>query len=225
MGMFDTVVIEGLKLDLPRKVKEFLKEKNSSIPLEFQTKDLENSLSTYKIDKNKQFWYSDRVPTGKKIKWNLPNFFEKNNSILEEIYWKVKRFKFKHNEETLIDECKEVLKKENITSTIFLYSYDLIVDRYLSLDYEVKIINGKVSSIKLKKWEIESDKQAQERVKRDLEFQEKLDKQNYIVSKRRSSPFYPLVREVYNPIIFFSRLYLQSIGNSLVKLSYKLNKL
>jgi hypothetical protein len=50
MGMFDTVIVEGLKLKAPKEVFSYLKTNNSEFPVEFQTKDLENFLGNYKIN-------------------------------------------------------------------------------------------------------------------------------------------------------------------------------
>ena len=67
MGMFDTVIIEGLKLEQPKEIAAYLKSIDAVITNDFQTKDLDNCLGTYKIDSSGQLFEATRVPTGKKI--------------------------------------------------------------------------------------------------------------------------------------------------------------
>ena len=73
MGMFDTVVIEGLKLpNLPKDINTFLKSVNETVPSNLQTKDLDNCLSTYIIKENAQSLTTVRSGSGGTISYYGP---------------------------------------------------------------------------------------------------------------------------------------------------------
>ena len=79
MGLFDTVIIEGLKLKAPREVTSFLKSNNAEFPKEFQTKDLDSAMSVYTIKENGNIYIEERIPTGKKIPFNYPSWSWNDN--------------------------------------------------------------------------------------------------------------------------------------------------
>ena len=90
MGLFDTIVNNGFKLKVPREVSSFLKANNAEIPDEFQTKDLDNCLTTFKLYPNGRLLELTRKPTGRKIKYKNPfEGWKDNRPLLEKIYHKI----------------------------------------------------------------------------------------------------------------------------------------
>jgi len=227
MGLFDTVIIEKLKLDYPPEVKSFLEARDAKFPTEFQTKDLECYMGLYKIDEDGQLWVQNRKPTGKKIPVTHPApFWENNYSFLEKLYWKAKNHSnlFKLADQEVTDEYEFVWEKDNSTVTAYLYDYILVKDKYLTLDYECIFVGGKLVSSRLKEWIIESDKDAADRAQRDLEYDIKWKKHSEERKKLVSSWYYPLLREIYNPLVFFIRLALQNTSSLLTNLSHRLSR-
>ena len=222
MGMFDTIIIEGLKLKAPKEVTSFLKANNAEFPKEFQTKDLDNVLDTYKLNAKGDVYREERKPTGKKIPYELPLLSWKDDRAwLERVYWKFKHKEYKKEDIKLIDETKPVFVKVKFTNTFTMLAVEDIGGRSLTLDYEVKVIDGKVKSTKLLEWSLESEKDAQKRKQDNDEFLLQMDK---TINKRRelrSKWYYPILKETYNPFIYFSRLAVQSICNSLIRWSYR----
>jgi len=222
MGMFDTIIVEGLKLKAPKEVTSFLKANNAELPTEFQTKDLDNVLGTYKLNAKGDVYKEERKPTGKKIPYeSLFLNWKDNRSYLERVYWKFKHKEYKKEDVKLIDETKPIFVKTKFTNTFTMLAVEDIGGRSLVLDYEVKVIDGKVKSTKLVEWSLESEKDAQKRKQDNDEFLLQMDK---TINKRRelrSKWYYPIIKETYNPFIFFSRLAVQSICNTLVRWSYR----
>jgi len=221
--MFDTIIVEGLKLKAPKEVTSFLKANNAEFPKEFQTKDLDNVLGTYKLNAKGDVYREERKPTGKKIPYDLPfKNWEDNRPWLERVYYK---FKYKnHTKEDikLIDETKPVFViVKKFTNTFTMLAVEDIGGRSLTLDYEVKVIDGKVKSTKLLVWSLESEKDAQKRKQDNDEFLLQMDK---TINKRRelrSKWYYPILKETYNPFIFFTRKAVQAACNALVRWSYR----
>jgi hypothetical protein len=222
MGMFDTIIVEGLKLKAPKEVTSFLKANNAELPTEFQTKDLDNVLGSYKLNAKGDVYREERRPTGKKIPYELPFLnWKDNRSYVERVYWKFKHKEYKKEDVKLIDETKPIFVKTKFTNTFTMLAVEDIGGRSLTLDYEVKVIDGKVKSTKLLEWSLESEKDAQKRKQDNDEFLLQMDK---TINKRRelrSKWYYPIIKETYNPFIFFSRLAVQSICNTLVRWSYR----
>jgi len=223
MGMFDTIIVEGLKLKTPKEVTSFLKANNAELPTEFQTKDLENSLGTYKLNAKGNVYREERKPTGKKIPYELPFLkWKDERAWLERVYWKYKHKEYKKEDIKLIDETKPVFViVKKFTNTFTMLAVEDIGGRSLTLDYEVKVIDGKVKSTKLLVWSLESEKDAQKRKQDNDEFLLQMDK---TINKRRelrSKWYYPILKETYNPFIFFSRLAVQSTCNALIRWSYR----
>ena len=223
MGMFDTIIIEGLKLKAPKEVTSFLKVNNAEFPTEFQTKDLDNVLGTYKLNAKGDVYIEERKPTGKKISYELPfKNWRDDRPWLERVYWKFKYEKYKDKEDTkLIDETKPVFVKVKFTNTFTMLAVEEVGGRSLVLDYDVKVIDGKVKSTKLVEWSLESEKDAQKRKQDNDEFVLQTDKKFAKRRELRSKWYYSILRETYNPFIFFSRLIVQSLCNALIRWSYR----
>jgi len=222
MGMFDTVIVEGLKLKAPKEVTSLIKANNAEFPTEFQTKDLENVLGTYKINAKGDIFIEERKPTGKKIPYDVPFLSWKDNrSWLERAYFKVKYKEHKEDKVKLINETKPIFVKTKLTNTFTMLAVEEIGGRRLFLDYKVKAIDGKVKSTKLLEFSLESEKDAQKRKQDDREFVLQTDR---VMAKHRELKtkwYYPILKETYNPFIFFSRLAVQAACNSIVRWSYR----
>ena len=221
MGMFDTVVVEGLKLKTSKEVKDFLKENNADLPNDFQTKDLDNTLSTFKIDKNYQLWASVPKETGKRISYgSLFSGWKDNRSFLERIYYKFK-YKSLGNVPKTRPELIYTWQKVKITNTIEIYSYKEINDRYLDVCFIAKIIDGKVKSIKQHTATIESVNESKKRKARNQEFDENMEKQFVRRKEFTSKWYYPVLKETWNPIVFFSRLLIQKVCQKINTWTYR----
>lgn len=218
MGMFDTVVIEGLKLPpLPKNVKTYLKTNNAELSNEYQTKDLDNCLSTYTIDKNGSMFATVYKPTGKKEPYkDIAGFFKDNRSVLEKLYYKFKFKKLDRTRPKFVDVRKPVREKVYFTNTFNIYTYNEIAGRFLDVEFELTAEKGKIVKIKFVKSELESESAAKKRKANDIEFNQKLEKSFQARRKLTSSWYYPLLKEVYNPFVFFSRLTIQAICNKIL---------
>ena len=225
MGMFDTVVIEGLKLpNLPKEINSYLKATNSLLPNDYQTKDLENFLSTYTIDKKGQIYLTEYKPTGKKIPYQSPfQNWTDNRSFLERVYFNIRNrhLNTKHPLPKFTEERKAVKVKTNITQTFKIYNYVEIVNRYIDVGFEVTAVKGKVVKISLSNAKIEPEKDARARHKNNEEFDKKMASD---FEKRRifkSKWYYPVLKEVYNPFVFFSSKAIQGICSWIIKQTYR----
>lgn len=225
MGLFDTVIVEGLKLKTSKEVCKLLRDNNCEFPKEFQTKDLGSSMVTFFLTKEGYVYENVRKPTGKKVPYKIPSFdFVDKRSFLEKLYFKCRNkilFPDIASKDSLIEEIKTVKQKSKFTNTFNIYTLEEVGGRYLDLEYCVKVIEGKIKSIKPLNWSIESQKDAEKRHKNNIEFQKKLAED---ISKRRklhSKWYYPLIKETYNPFIFFLRLTVQKLCNKLVTWSYR----
>lgn len=227
MGMFDTVVVEGLKLPTNRDINSFLKQYHGSLPHEYQTKDLDNVLSTYHINSSGQIFHEERISTGRKVPYtNLFSNWADNRSFLEKTYFKAKGWLHdlrQNNNDCLreIDEYKTVKKKSKLNSDFSMLAYENIGGRYLSLDYGITAVNGVVKKIKLLTWDIESEQEATDRINRDKEFYKKLTLDSEKRKKFASAWYYPIIKQTWNPFVFFAGLIVRSICNKLVSWSYK----
>jgi len=223
MGMFDTIIIEGLKLKASKEVTSFLKVNNAEFPTEYQTKDLNNALETYRINAKGDVFEDVSKPTGRKVPYELPfKDWPDNRPWLVKIYYNIK---YKQcnvlEEQKLVDEVRRVKVKSKLTNTIIMYSYDEIGGRYVSLNYEVKIVEGKVKTIKLLEWEIEDEEKANKRIQNDADWKERI---SCDIAKRKSFQstwYYPLLKETYNPFVFFVRIAVQKICSKVINAAYK----
>jgi len=221
--MFDTVVIDGLKLKAPKEVTSFLKSNNAKFPSEFQTKDLDNFLSTYKINVDGQIYQEVRKLTGKRVPYKNPfDSWKDNRPLLERIYWKIKYKDSSYSlDNRLVEEVKLVNVKSKLTETFEIYTIEEVSGRYLELSYSVKAVDGKVKTVHLNKWSIESEKDSKKRNEENKEFQDKMNRSFAAQKEFRSKWYYPVLKETYNPFIFFSRLLVQKICNKIITWSYR----
>jgi len=222
MGLFDTVVIEGLKLKQPPELKKYLKDNNAPFPSEYQTKDLDPFLTTYKIKENGQVYKQERKPTGKKVARDLPlKGFKDNRSFIERLYW---NYKFKEDKTPkLVDEYKSIFVKDKFTNTISIFSLEEIGGRYVTLDYSLKIVDGIVKSHSLIQFELESVKEAEARHVENKAFKDKMDLRFAERNQFTSKWYYPILKEIYNPIVFFGKRATQFICNKIVTWTYRWN--
>jgi len=229
MGMFDTVIVKGLKLNQPKEVAAYLKSVDAEFPTEFQTKDLENSLSTYYLDQDGSFTYTVHKPTGKKVRYKSPvlGLFTSNCSFIESIYNKYygKYLDKKYPAPRMVLETRPVIEKYTLSKTFDIYTYEEIGGGYVSLDYQITVNNGKVTKAVLTDWKIESEKEAYRRKKRDQEWKQQTDKEYERQQTFRAKWYYPALRETYNPVVFFGQKLLRLAGNSLIKLSLHWHKI
>jgi hypothetical protein len=221
MGMFDTVVVEGLKLKTSTQVSSFLRENNSALPSDFQTKDLENALYTYKIDKDYQLWVNTPVETGKRIPYK-PFFsdWKDNRSFLERLYFKFK-YRTLGNSPKTRPEITHKWRRTKKTNTIEMYSYKEINERYLDISFEVKIVEGKVKSITQTSATIESILEAKKRKARNQEFENNMKEQFVRHNEFASKWYYPILKETINPLLFFTRLAIQNICQKIINWTYR----
>jgi len=222
MGMYDTVIIEGLKLKTPKEVTSFLKTNNAKLPSEFQTKDLENFLSTYHINEAGQIFEIIYKPTGKKKEYVNPfKDWVDNRSFLEKFFLGVKSRTADTNDRPLVDETVPVKSKSKITKTFEIYTYTQIAGRYLDITYKVVAADGKVKSVKLGEWSIESEDKANQRHKDDAEFKKNMEISFAARRSFQSKWYYPILKETVNPAVFFARILVQSACNKIVTWSYR----
>lgn len=220
MGMFDNIIIEGLKLKTPAEVASFLKRSNAAFPTEFQTKDLDNCLGTYRINSKGDVFVDERQPTGKQIPYE-PFYlkWQDTRPWLERMYHKYK-FRNTTPDTTMVDECKVVTVKTKLTNTFCALCYEEIAGQYVSLNYEIQVVNGKVKKTKLLEWSIESKTDAADRHARDEQFALKLKSEHEKHKQFTAKWYYPVLKEVWNPVAFFGCKLMQATGNKLVKWSY-----
>lgn len=228
--MFDTVIVTGLKLKQPKEVAAFLKKAGANFPTEFQTKDLENSLTTYHVAQDGSMTHTVHKSTGRMIKNNrepFKPFPHRYSSFLEEIYNKYcyRQLNERYPAPHLIAETKPVTEKYTLTDTFHIYCYDEINGRYLSLDYSFTANDGQVTKTTLTHWNIESEREAYRRKKRDQEWKQQMDQQQQKQQILQAQWYYPVLREIYNPIVFFGIKLLQCIGSNLIKLTYQWSKI
>jgi len=224
MGLFDSVVIEGLKLKQPKELAFYLKQNNTTLPPDFQTKDLDCSMTTYKIDAKGQIFETNRVPTGKKIPFAPFRLsWVDERPFLERLYIKYrdKEINKKYPTPEFVDEYKSVFVKSKITQTFNIYNYTEIAGRYVDITYEVIAEKGKVVSIKLKDFSIESLENAIERKKDNDIFQKNMDLKLQKRRELRSKWYYPILRETYTPLVFFTKKLVEKICQGILKSSVR----
>ncbi len=218
MGMFDDITVEELKVSAPKAVMQFLQQHDAVIPNAFQTKDLDSILSHYIIKANGQMMVREYVETGKTEPY-VPITFADSRSFLERAYY---NYAFPRSKTPVRKKClKEVLKKVNFTKTFVMYCSEQVAGRYLSIDFTVTVIKGKVKSIVYLKHDLESEKDAKHRSALDDQFTVRMN-QNFAAHKQlRSRWYYPLLKEIMNPAIFFTRLLLQKVCSKIITWSHR----
>ena len=214
--MFDDIHVEKLKVSAPKAVMQFLQQNNAVIPNDFQTKDLDSIMAHYTIQANGQMMVDNYVDTGKTEPY-VPLSLTDNRSFLERAYFnrKFPRSKTPVRKKVL----QKVLKKVNFTKTFVMYCSEQVAGRYLSIDYTVTVIKGKVKSIVYLSHDLESEKTAKSRREQDAQFTSKMDQSFAAYRKLKSRWYYPVLKETLNPAIFFSRLLVQKICNKVMHCS------
>jgi hypothetical protein len=92
-----------------------------------------------------------------------------------------------------------------------MYGGEQIAGRYLSIEYTVTVVKGKVKSIVYLKHDLESEKHAKARNAQDAQFTLKMDASINAYRQLKSRWYYPVLKETLNPAIFFTRLLVQKI--------------
>jgi len=208
MGMFDDIHVEKLKVSAPKAIMQFLQQHGAAIPNVFQTKDLDCIMAHYIIQANGQMMVEEYVPTGKTEPY-VPISMTDNRSFLERAYYNrlFPRSKTPMRKKVL----KKVLKKVNFTKTFVMYGGEQVAGRYLSIEYTVTVVKGKVKSMVYLKHDLESEKDAKTRNAQSAQFTLKMDQSFAAHRLLRSRWYYPLLKEILNPAIFFTRLLVQKI--------------
>ena len=172
MGMFDDIHVEKLKVSAPKAVMQFLQLHGAEMPCDFQTKDLDCIMAHYTILANGQMMVDAYVDTGKTEPY-VPIPFTDTRSFLERLYFdrKFPRSKTPRRKKVL----KKIQKKVDYTKTFVMYGGEQIAGRYLSIEYTVTVIKGKVKSIVYLKHDLESEKAAKTRNALDAQFTLKMD--------------------------------------------------
>jgi hypothetical protein len=139
MGLFDTVLCER-KLPLTKEIKKAFPNRDWS-KADFQTKDLDNTLSTYYIKKN-GYLYTEQVE-GENVRV-MTEAEEKKIKKQGKFCWP---YKFVEKSRTSV--------KEEITNTVNFYSYDDDeANNTWDIEFDAEFVKGKLISLKLVKAEI-----------------------------------------------------------------------
>lgn len=226
MGMFDTVVIEGLKLpSLPKDISAHLKSNNAVLPKDFQTKDLISLLETYFINAKGQIYRHVAKPTGKKIAYKMPfSDWRLKHPFLIRLYWKAIEVKNKTDKTpTYIQQTTRVKEKANLTQSFEIYTYKEIGGRFVDVSFNVTANKGKVTKIKLVKCDLEAEQDAKERHEREAQWQQQHLQKSQARSEFQAQWYYPIIRETYNPLVFFARIVIQKACNAMINFSNRWN--
>jgi hypothetical protein len=139
MGMFDTIKSER-KLPLTKEIKKAFLNRDWS-EVDFQTKDLHNTMSNYVIKKN-GFLYTEKVE-GEYVR----TMTEKE----EETQRKKTRWCWPYK---FVESSRSFVKQE-ITQTINFYSYEHDENNNTwDIEWDAEFVKGKLQEIKLVKGEI-----------------------------------------------------------------------
>ena len=139
MGMFDNLYVER-KLPLTKEIKKAFPNKDWTKE-DFQTKSLDNTMTSYYIKKNGNL-YTEKVE-GETIR-TMPEAEEKKLKKQGKFCWPYE----------FVETSRESVK-EIITETINFYSYEEDEEgNTWDIEFDAEIVKGKVGSIKLIKGEI-----------------------------------------------------------------------
>lgn len=220
--MFDDVVIEDLKLETPRKLQKYFEDLGVDLPRGFQTKDLDNLLSTYTIDGKGQIYLTEYRTTGKRVPCEPLSLNRTDGrSFLEKLFinTRVNRLCGKHPSPKFIQERKAVKVKTKLTKAFEIYTYEEVGGRYVDLAYAIIAVSGKVKSIKLANWDIEDARVATKRLVSKAAFNKNMEdsfqKRKIFMDKW----YYPLLKETYNPFVFFTRMFVQKVCGRIIRWS------
>ena len=220
MGMFDTVIVEGLKLKPSKEVEAYLKQHGVTIK-DYQTKDLACLLTTYKIDSKGKITVQVARSTGKKKKYVSPfEGWRDTRSFLERLYFKQLDKKYK-SAPRLVDINKFVFEKAAVNQEFDIYAYEEVGGRYVTITYKLKAVNGIVKNVKLLESEIESEKDAKIR-RQDKDSWNKRVEEEIVKRKRLHAKwYYPILKETYNPLVFFASMIIQHVCTKLSSATYR----
>lgn len=142
---------------------------------------------------------------------------------MERIYFKFKNknLEKKYPSLRLIDERRPKKIKTNLTNTFEIYTNSEINGRYVEVSYIIEAIKGKVDKIKLNQCVLEPLKTANLRKAEDKLFKEKLALNFEKNQKFKAKWYYPILKETYNPLVFFASKSIQTICNFIIKQTYR----
>lgn len=189
MGMYDTIVCK-YPLPIPDDPKGYTGSDD------FQTKDLDLSLSNYTIDENGQLFVH-----------RFEGEWEPGNKDADSFIGKLGYFK----------TTKKWLEQLNTTITVVFYDYQQSnnTDYDYFIEYEAVFVNGKITSVKL--IEFTATHNAERKIK-DAEFNERLKKHHEFIKTWR----YKYFVKPYNKTISFI---FHKTSKAFNNLSYILNRI
>lgn len=189
MGMYDTIVCK-YPLPIPDDPKGYTGSDD------FQTKDLDLSLSNYTIDENGQLFVH-----------RFEGEWEPGNKDADSFIGKLGYFK----------TTKKWLEQLNTTITVVFYDYQQSnsTDYDYFIEYEAVFVNGKITSVKL--IEFTATHNAERKIK-DAEFNERLKKHHEFIKTWR----YKYFVKPYNKTISFI---FHKTSKAFYNLSYILNRI
>lgn len=187
--MYDTIVCK-YPLPIPDDPKGYTGSDD------FQTKDLDLSLSTYTIDENGQLFVH-----------RFEGEWEPGNKDADSFIGKLGYFK----------TTKKWLEQLNTTITVVFYDYQQSnnTDYDYFIEYEAVFVNGKITSVKL--IEFTATHNAERKIK-DAEFNERLKKHHEFIKTWR----YKYFVKPYNKTISFI---FYKTSKAFYNLSYILNRI
>ena len=187
--MYDTIVCK-YPLPIPDDPKGYTGSDD------FQTKDLDLSLSTYTIDENGQLFVH-----------RFEGEWEPGNKDADSFIGKLGYFK----------TTKKWLEQLNTTITVVFYDYQQSnsTDYDYFIEYEAVFVNGKITSVKL--IEFTATHNAERKIK-DAEFNERLKKHHEFIKTWR----YKYFVKPYNKTISFI---FHKTSKAFYNLSYILNRI
>lgn len=184
MGMYDTITCK-YHLPMPEDPKGYTGS------YDFQTKDLELALGLYEIDENGQLSIH-----------RSEGIWVEGDQNSKSVIGRLAHFK----------PTKKWVEALNTTTTIIFYDYQHSenTDYDYFIEYEAVFVNGKITSIKLIKFEATDNA---ERKKKDIEFKKELDEWFRFKKTRKYkyfvNPYNKLIKFIFryfNKILgFFSR--------------------
>ena len=163
---------------------------------DFQTKDLDLILGLYVIDKNGQLCIQRK--DGEWVQGN-----KNSDSLIGTLgYFKT---------------TKEWLEELNTTTTTVFYDYQHSqnTDYDYFIEYEAIFVNGKLTSIKLIKFEANDNS---ERKRKDIEFDKKLEEHHKFINTWK----YKYFAKPYNRTISFIFRKISKISQNLSRILYKI---
>jgi hypothetical protein len=202
MGMFDNIYCER-KLPLTKEIKKAFPNTDWTKE-DFQTKDLDNTMTSYYIKKN-GYLYTEKVE-GEYVRTMSE---EEENKIRKQ-----SKFCWPHK---FVETSRELVK-ETITETINFYSYeDDDKGNTWDIEFDAEIVKGKVKSIKLVKGEIAIT--AEKNAEAEKAWQDRLDAYERHPWTR--------TKKILNKITFgyWSRFWGNKVSRALYWVAQKMQKL